>query len=142
MMHLPLHCAKALSSKCDQISRKLRIWSHLRTRFLMENFIFCAVLFPADYCRSVSTSQISQISTTLQEGFTSQKIKFSIQDFFSKCDKIRSPLWIWEKISISLIASWITTLQYFYLVSYNFEVVYHWITGHFVTATPLNFAWQ
>ena len=64
----------------------------------MENFIFCAVLFPADYCRSVSTSQISQISATLREGFTSQKIKFSIQDFFSKCDKIRNPLWIWSNL--------------------------------------------
>ena len=31
-------------SKCDQISRShLRIWSHLLKKFLMENFIFCAV---------------------------------------------------------------------------------------------------
>ena len=29
--------------KCDQISKKLRIWSHLLKNFLMENFIFCAV---------------------------------------------------------------------------------------------------
>ena len=29
--------------KCDQIRRKLRIWSHLRKKTLMENFIFCAV---------------------------------------------------------------------------------------------------
>ena len=31
-------------SKCDQICRKLRIWSHLLKKSLMENFIFCAVL--------------------------------------------------------------------------------------------------
>ena len=31
-------------SKCDQIRRKLRIWSHLLRKSLMENFIFCAVL--------------------------------------------------------------------------------------------------
>ena len=31
-------------SKCDQIRRKLRIWSHLLKKSLMENFIFCAVL--------------------------------------------------------------------------------------------------
>ena len=31
------------SSKCDQIRRKLRIWSHLLTKPLTENFIFCAV---------------------------------------------------------------------------------------------------
>ena len=32
-----------ISSKCDQICRKLRIWSHLLKKSLMENFIFCAV---------------------------------------------------------------------------------------------------
>ena len=30
-------------SKCDQTRRKLRIWSHLLKKSLMENFIFCAV---------------------------------------------------------------------------------------------------
>ena len=30
-------------SKCDQIRSFLRIWSHLLKKFLMENFIFCAV---------------------------------------------------------------------------------------------------
>ena len=30
-------------SKCDQICRKLRIWSHLLKKLLMENFVFCAV---------------------------------------------------------------------------------------------------
>ena len=29
--------------KCDQIRRKLWIWSHLLKKPLMENFIFCAV---------------------------------------------------------------------------------------------------
>ena len=31
------------SSKCHQIPKKLRIWSHLLDKSLMENFIFCAV---------------------------------------------------------------------------------------------------
>ena len=30
-------------SKCDQIRRKVRIWSHLLKKFLLENFTFCAV---------------------------------------------------------------------------------------------------
>ena len=34
---------KDFFSKCDQIDRKLRIWSHLLQKSLMENFIFCAV---------------------------------------------------------------------------------------------------
>ena len=34
---------KGFFSKCDQIRRKLRIWSHLLKKSLMENFIFFAV---------------------------------------------------------------------------------------------------
>ena len=34
---------KEFFSKCDQIRRKLRIWSHLLKNSLMENFIVCAV---------------------------------------------------------------------------------------------------
>ena len=35
---------KDFFSKCDEIRKKLRIWSHLLKKSLMENFIFCAVL--------------------------------------------------------------------------------------------------
>ena len=35
---------KDFFSKCDQIRKKLRIWSHLLKKSLMENCIFCAVL--------------------------------------------------------------------------------------------------
>ena len=35
---------KYFFSKCDQIRRKLRIFSHLLKKSLMENLIFCAVL--------------------------------------------------------------------------------------------------
>ena len=31
---------KDFFGKCDQIRRKLRIWSHLLKKSLMENFIF------------------------------------------------------------------------------------------------------
>ena len=34
---------KDFFNKYDQIRRNLRIWSHLLKKFLMENFIFCAV---------------------------------------------------------------------------------------------------
>ena len=36
---------KDFSCKCDQIHRKMWIWSHLLKKFFMENFIFCAVYF-------------------------------------------------------------------------------------------------
>ena len=35
---------KDFFTKCDQVRRKLQIWSHLLKKFLIENFIFCAVL--------------------------------------------------------------------------------------------------
>ena len=34
---------KDFFSECDQIRRKLQIWSHLIEKFSMENFIFCVV---------------------------------------------------------------------------------------------------
>ena len=40
---------KNFFSKCAQIHKKLRIWSHLLKKSLKENFIFCAVaplIFP------------------------------------------------------------------------------------------------
>ena len=36
---------KGFFSRCDQIRRKLRNWSHLLKKSLLENIIFCAVYF-------------------------------------------------------------------------------------------------
>ena len=44
---------KSFFSKCDQICRKLRIWSHLLKKSLMENFIFNAA---SDWIRTRKTS--------------------------------------------------------------------------------------
>ena len=43
-------CIKDFYSKCDQIHRKLRIWSHLLKKSLMKNFIFvqCSNRFCSD----------------------------------------------------------------------------------------------
>ena len=46
---------KGFFSKCDQIRKKLRIWSHLLKKSLMENFIFCAV---NTMCLSIKTRVI------------------------------------------------------------------------------------
>ena len=35
---------KGFFSKCDEIRRKLRIWSYLLKNSLMENFIFCSMV--------------------------------------------------------------------------------------------------
>ena len=44
---------KDFFSKCDQIRRFLRIWSHLLKKALMENFIFCAVLDTLNNFKSI-----------------------------------------------------------------------------------------
>ena len=41
------HCTK---NKNFRVSRKLRIWSHLLKKSLMENFMFCAVYFNKMLC--------------------------------------------------------------------------------------------
>ena len=43
-LHKNMFSVKDFFSKCGQIPRKLRIWSHLLNKSLMENFIFCAAL--------------------------------------------------------------------------------------------------
>ena len=35
---------KDFFSKCDQIYRKLPVWSHLLKKSLMENYTFCVVM--------------------------------------------------------------------------------------------------
>ena len=41
---------KNFFGECDQIHRKLRIWSHLLKKALMKNFIFCAVYVQFTSC--------------------------------------------------------------------------------------------
>ena len=43
---------KDFFSKCDQIRRKLRIWSHLLWKSLMENFVSWAVTDIFNECYS------------------------------------------------------------------------------------------
>ena len=53
---------KDFLSKCDQIPRKLRIWSHLLKKPLMEIFIFCAVMVKT---LSYITHRIPSLSTII-----------------------------------------------------------------------------
>ena len=47
---------KNFFSKRDQIGRKLRIWSHLLKKSLMENFIFCVVWLQPNCLSSLESS--------------------------------------------------------------------------------------
>ena len=59
---------------CTKIFPLLRIWSHLRKKSLMENFIFCAVVFPVIcylFCGmllGLCSIQRSLLSSKLQNG--------------------------------------------------------------------------
>ena len=51
---------KDFVSKCDQIRRKLQIWSYLLKKSLMKNFIFCAV-----YCNpEIRRERLNLLLTT------------------------------------------------------------------------------
>ena len=53
---------KDFFSKCGKIRRKLRIWSHLLKKPLMENFIFlCSVFLKIDVFSSLIESGTSSI---------------------------------------------------------------------------------
>ena len=60
--HCKCHCTKKMKfsikdflRKCDQIRRKLQLWSHLLKKSLMKNFIFCAVCFDVPEKYSIFT---------------------------------------------------------------------------------------
>ena len=48
---------KDFFSKCDQIRRKLRIWSHLLKKSLIENFIFCALTNSDTQCANEKSDE-------------------------------------------------------------------------------------
>ena len=48
---------KDFFNKCDQIRRKMRIWSHLLEKSLTENFIFCVLLAPSIFKSTLGTFQ-------------------------------------------------------------------------------------
>ena len=54
---------KYFFSKCDQIRRKLQIWSHLVKKSLMENFIFCAVMIKQHFSKSCCGKDFSKPSS-------------------------------------------------------------------------------
>ena len=58
---------KDFFSKYDQICSFLGIWSPIQKKFLMENFIFCAVLF--------KTSETSNLAVTLS----------ALRDYYHSC---------------------------------------------------------
>ena len=46
----------------------------------------------------MSASYVRQVVVVYPLTDTAQKMKFSIEDFYSKCDQIRWKLWIWSHL--------------------------------------------
>ena len=76
---------KNFFSKCDQVRRKLRIWSHLLKKSLMDNFIFCAV-----YLHSNNNLK------TIQQ----QQFHFRIYCFYYYYQNITSILYIFSLLRL------------------------------------------
>ena len=74
---------KGFPGKCEPILSFFRICSHLPKKFVMESFVFMCSVNIHFKCFFL-TFNVNLI--TLHK-----KTKFSIKDFFSKCDQSRSP---------------------------------------------------
>ena len=55
--------------ECDQIRRKLRIWSHLLKKSLMENFIFCGVHYLRNWVQVLSAIPLKRQAGILSVTF-------------------------------------------------------------------------
>ena len=70
---------KDFFSKCDQIRRKLRMWSHLLKKSFIEYFIFCAVLRKGQ--------KIKEIYSTMESTRNKMNFLFHVLKFNS-CSSI------------------------------------------------------
>ena len=91
---------KDFFSKCDQIYRKLQIWSHLLKKSLMGNFIFCVVIAPILF---VQPPRISF--------FNSHCEKFVNLPLGKQSSFFQSIRYHW--LCISLPKNWVTSHQIF-----------------------------
>ena len=88
---------KDFISKCDEIRRKLRTWSHLLKKFLIENFIFCAVV----NTRVPSGRIIGPTNFLLLINDLFDKVIFNIINYdetrYSKCDWVS---YFWQQFQL------------------------------------------
>ena len=68
-------CIKDSFSKCEQIRRKLRIWSHFLKKSLKENFIFCTMHIFVKYLNITKKSPHEIIKVTQLKSVTPAKRK-------------------------------------------------------------------
>ena len=61
---------KNFFSKCDQINRKLRVWSHLLKKSLMENCVFHALMCKCVFIRVHCCVHLRSASNVSEKVFT------------------------------------------------------------------------
>ena len=103
-----MQCIKDFFSKCEQICRKLRIWSHLLKKSLMENFIFCAVyvlltlrilrintelglcLFIARVSETICSQQLTNmmLKTTNEGNFDKERVLKISKRHSTRCENV------------------------------------------------------
>ena len=76
---------KDFFSKCDKIRWKLRIWSHLLKKSLMENFIFCAVIQEyVDHIKNLASVYLRQCRSSRPEVFCKKGVLRNFVKFTGK----------------------------------------------------------
>ena len=58
---------KNFFSKCDQIRRKPRIWSHLLKKSLVTNFIFCAAMSMSHHVNEEHILKVALLGTLIHD---------------------------------------------------------------------------
>ena len=119
---------KDFFSKCDQIRRKLRIWSHLLKKSIIENFIFCVV--PTQniapdlkflsttvwYCTKIYFTEIKAFQKLWKMLFISSRkffFRFSKDSYFYSCFFFPSTFSRFNKSNETeiIMTSWIGLLK-------------------------------
>ena len=83
-------------SKCDQIRSFLWIWSHLLKKYLMKNFIFCAIIMKMRVEMKGRSHRYDMDRTRPRHGYIYIKYKMCLNMMMVMCSKqYVSNIWSW-----------------------------------------------
>ena len=102
---------KDFFSKCDQIRRKLRIWSHLLKRFLMESFIFLWSISPSFLIKGVRVFikntlklRVENTKHNVQTEFLRVYLK---KKYFIAQSYLHNQIFLWLIFRVTLHYEWV-----------------------------------
>ena len=118
---------KDFFSKCDQIRRKLRIWSHLLKKSLMKNFIFFAVFGFQDFIFNVFNRFFLTLSVLPNESIKTFVLKDHIfhQNMIPLMFFLSSVAWVSQNMGHKLtFFIWVIVSLF---LTYDIKVFKKWI---------------